>query len=225
MLFAAISREAGCSSCADGATEQRTAWHAGARELLADGARTEAEGERQMAAEPTRRLLLATAAAGSLGLAGGLTGCKGITALGPVPEVAPAVVTLEHAIAAEEAMVASYLTAIRQLAALPPAGGGKASQVITVIHAEHEAHLRQLRARLILPPRLARTSISPSHDLAPLPADRSGMFSALAVAERAAAARLTTGLLGVPPALAQLMASISASEAAHVVFLRKAGAP
>jgi hypothetical protein len=168
-------------------------------------------GARQVAV--TRRTLLAVAfaAAGSAGLGG----CKGITALGPVPEVSNDVVTLEHVIAGEETMVDLYATASGQSSA--------ASEVIAVIRAEHEAHLRQLRARLVLPPRLAGTRIAPSRGTPSLPADLNGLLGALAAQERAAAARLTAQLAEVPPGLAQLMASISASEAAHVVLLRRAG--
>jgi Ferritin-like domain len=183
--------------------------------------------ERRVAAEPTRRLLLAVAAAGSLGLAGSLTGCKGITALGQVPKAAPDIRTLEHAIAAEEGIVDRYRAALRQLSASSAgqagSSAGQAGLVVAAIADEHEAHLRQLRERLLLPPRLAKTKISPSRDLAPLPDDRSGVLGALAALERTAVARLTSQLIGVPPALAQLMASISASEAAHVVILRRAG--
>src|SRR5260221_463283 len=61
-------------------------------------------GARQVVAEPSRRLVLAAAAAGSLTLAG----CTGIRALGPVPKPGADVVALERAIAAEELMVARY---------------------------------------------------------------------------------------------------------------------
>lgn len=172
-----------------------------------------------MAAESTRRVLLATALAGFAGSLG-LAGCKGITALGPVPSIGPDVVTLEHAIEAEEAMVATYRSAAESVA-----GAGPAGSVIAAIGAEHRKHLERLRARLILPPRDAKDAKPRPVPRVPpqLPADGRELIKALADAERAAAARLTDQLAGVPPALAQLMASISASEAAHVVFLRKAG--
>ncbi len=96
-----------------------------------------------MAAErtPTRRALL-TGVAAAAGAAG-LSGCKGITALGPVPKTPADVVTLEHVIAGEEAMVDLYTSARRQSSA--------AGEVIAAILAEHEAHLEQLRTRLVLP--------------------------------------------------------------------------
>jgi hypothetical protein len=166
-------------------------------------------------AEPTRRLMLAIAAAGSLGLAG----CKGIAALGPVPKPSLDVMTLEHVIAAEELMVATYKVAAEQLAA---SGGQRLGAVVTAIQAEHQAHLTRLRARLVLPPRLAKTKFLTARP-SPLPTDRQGIMGALVADERAAAARLTSQLLDAPPALAQLMASIAASEASHVVYLRRAG--
>ena len=159
----------------------------------------------------TRRVVLggAASAIGALGLAG----CKGITALGPVPGIPAEVVMLEQVIAGEEAMVDLYAAAARE--------SSSASDVIATIRAEHEAHLVQLRSRLVLPPRLAGTKIRPSRTISP--PRGAGMLAALAAAERAAAARLTTQLAHVPPGLAQLMASISASEAAHIVYLRHTG--
>ena len=156
------------------------------------------------------------AAAGSLGLAG----CKGIAALGPIPKLSPDVVSLEHAIAAEELMVATYRAAAEQLAA-----GGQAhrlSAAVTAIQAEHQAHLARLRARLVLPPRLAKAKLRGAR-LSPLPTDSVGILGALVADERDAVTRLTHQLVAAPPALAQLMASIAASEAAHVVYLRRAG--
>lgn len=177
---------------------------------------------------PTRRGILAAVAAGSLGLAG----CKGIAALGPVPKPSPDVVTLKHAIAAEELLVATYQAAAGQLASLGPgsasargSGGQKAQHLtaaVAAIHAEHQAHLTRLRARLVLPPRLAKTQPRAGRP-SPLPADSHGILGVLVAGERAAAARLTRQLLDAPPALAQLMAAIAASEAAHVVYLRRAG--
>ena len=176
-------------------------------------------------AQPTRRVMLAAAAAGSLGLAG----CKGIAALGPVPQLSPDVVALEHAISAEELMVATYRAAADQLAATGPGAAGadgraaqRLSAAVAAIHAEHQAHLTSLRARLVLPPRLAKSRLRPGRP-SPLPAGTQGIIGALVADEGAAAARLTSHLLHAPPALAELMASIAASEAAHVVYLRRAG--
>jgi hypothetical protein len=184
-------------------------------------------GEGQVVAEPTRRAMLAAtiaaAAAGSLGL----TGCKGIAALGPIPKTSPDVLMLEHAIVAEELLVATYRAAAEQLAAGGPGSAGtsktqRLSAAVTAIQAEHQAHLTRLRARLVLPARLAKTNFRAGRP-SPLPADNLRILHALVGGERDAAARLTRQLVDAPPALAQLMASIAASEAAHVVYLRRAG--
>ncbi|HEY3903743.1 MAG TPA: hypothetical protein VGM14_07575 [Streptosporangiaceae bacterium] len=179
-----------------------------------------------MAAEPTRRTMIAAAAAGSLGLAGFLTGCKGIAALGPVPPVGADVVTLEHAISAEETMVAIYQAAVSQLGNTSiTSGNGSDAQIVAAIRTEHVEHLRELRARLILPPRYAKTKPGANKHPAPpqLPADAKAVIAALAGYERSAAARLVGELVTAPAALAQLMASIAASESGHLVYLHQAG--
>lgn len=164
-----------------------------------------------MSAEPTRRLLLALAAGTPLALAG----CKGITALGPPPALSANVVTLDQAISAEERMVAGYQAAQVALAAHP----GPAA-TITALLSEHQAHLAQLRASLVLPRRLATASPSPAGSRFLIPSGGPAQIvAALQAAEAAAVTRLTDLLTSVPPALAQLMASISASEAAHVIVL------
>jgi len=175
-------------------------------------------------AQPSRRLVLAAAAAGSLTVAG----CKGITALGPVPKPGRDVVRLEHAIDAEEMMVARYRSAVTALAAeIGPAGGtGKSARAkaeVERILAEHEAHLEQLKSRLVLPPRLATAKPRPRPSPHPLPSGRHAILAHLAAAETTASDRLIRWLADAPPALAQLMASISASEAAHVVLLGHPG--
>jgi hypothetical protein len=48
-------------------------------------------------------------------------------------------------------------------------------------------------------------------------------MATLAGYERSAAARLAGDLVAVPAPLAQLMASIAASESGHVVYLHQAG--
>jgi hypothetical protein len=186
-------------------------------------AEAQREAETRVVAEPTRRVILAAVAAGSLGLAG----CKGLAALGPLPGLPPDVVVLERAIEAEQIMVARYAEALGSLATFTGTQADTGiAHVVADIHAEHEAHLRQLRARLVLPPRLAGTKLGRSRTpSSALPDSASGALGALAAGEQAAAARLTGELLTVPGALAQLMASIAASEAAHVVYLRTAGRP
>ena len=165
-----------------------------------------------MGSDPARRALLAAAASGTLALAG----CKGIAALGPVPKIGPGVRTLDHAIRGEELMVASYEAAVTAVAS--SAGDGA---VVARVLAEHRQHLAALRSRLVLPPRLATASPAPSPVPAELPAGPRQVLAALAAAERAATVRLLDQLLAAPPPLAQLLASIAASEAAHAVILTR----
>ena len=200
---------------------------------------------------PSRRALLAGAAA-SLPLL--LTACKGVQALGTPPPPARDIRVLAAAIAAEEAMVARYATALRQLtagggtggagggtgggAAGGPAGAGAAAvAAVAAVRAEHVAHLAQLRSRLIHPPALtsspgpsaaATASASPSAGAGAgagtgARASRKLVVSELEQAEQTASDRLIGQLDGLPPALAQLFASIAASEATHVPYLRAAG--
>lgn len=163
-----------------------------------------------MRPEPTRRLVLGAAAtAGMLGLAG----CKGLEVLGPLPRPGQAVRTLEHAIAAEELMLARYQAAQGALS------GGHASRVVAAIAVQHQAHLDQLRARLDLPQRLRTARPRPSPSVPPPAGGRHAILAGLAQAEAQASARLTAELAAEPAALAQLMACIGAAEAAHQVLL------
>lgn len=192
---------------------------------------------------PTRRWLL-TAAAATAGLL--VTGCQGIQALGKPAPPAPDVRALEHAIVAERGLVASYAAALRQLGAsgspgstttssAGAAGGAGAAAVtaIQAVHAQHVAHLSQLTRRLrnpsgatatLHPAAVASPSVSVS---APAAGGSAGqvhtLLTALAGQEQDASARLLSDLAVLPPSLAQLFASIAASEATHVPYLRAAG--
>ncbi len=166
--------------------------------------------------------MIVAAAAGSLLLAG----CKGLAALGPPPKPGADVGTLERAIAAEDEMVRLYRAAVTALAGQP-----RVAEVVGDVLAEHEAHLRRLRARLIVP--RGRPSASPGarpgSGLRPMPSLPAAgtpprqIIAGLVSAENAAAARLTGQLLTMPPAVAQLMASIGASEAGHAALLSRPG--
>lgn len=200
----------------------------GAAQLLAGREPSRRASERgiRVVAQPSRRLVLAAATAGTLTL----TGCKGITALGQVPKPGSDVVALEHAIEAEELMVARYRSAINALAnaGVPgsAAGSGKSARAkaeVEGILTEHRAHLAKLKSRLVLPQRLATAKPRPSPTPPPLPPGQHAILASLAAAETTASDRLIGWLADAPPALAQLMASIAASEAAHVVLLGHPG--
>ena len=157
-----------------------------------------------------------TASAAALPLL--VSACKGVQALGTPPPPPAAVRALEAAISAESAMIASYASALKQLTA-----GAYTSA--RAVQAEHLAHLAELKSRLIEPPGARPSPVNPPPGH---PSLTSGATHARAVlgeletAEKAASDRLIGELGGLPPSLAQLFASIAASEATHVEYLRAA---
>jgi len=176
-----------------------------------------------VAAHPTRRVVLTAAAVMPLAVA---SGCGGVDVLSAPPRPAPDVALLRSAIAAEQLMVARYinvLSAARNPGATPAArrGGSPAalSAALEPVLAEHRAHLAQLRSRLIVP---AGAAPSPSERAPAAPAPPAAPAAAVAFlreAEQAAATAMLDRLPQAPGSLAQLFASISASEATHVPVL------
>ena len=192
---------------------------------------------------PRRRALLASAATLPLLLAA--AGCRssdvftGPDPLAGRPPLGHDVLTLQAVIAAEENLIGLYRTAI--------AGDhvtASRSRTLRSLLGQHEQHLAQLKARLIIPPGTIRPPVrspastaadgpaagspaagSPaaSSSAAGSPAAGSGPVrvstARLRAAERASAASLVRQLATVPPALAQLLASIAASDATHVTVL------
>jgi hypothetical protein len=183
---------------------------------------------------PGRRALIASAAALPLLLA--VAGCRSSDAFaGPDPlagrpPLGHDVLTLQAVIAAEEYLIALYRTAIG-------ADQGAATRLRTLksLLSQHEQHLAQLKTMLVIPPGM---SPSPVHPAASTPASASAGGSAggsgsatasprparvsterLRAAERASAASLVRQLGAMPPALAQLFASIAASDATLVTAL------
>jgi Ferritin-like domain len=182
----------------------------------------------------SRRALL-TASAAALPLL--VTACRGIQVLGTPPPPPADVRMLQSAIAAEEAMIARYAAALKQLA--PGSTSYRSIDVAPyasarAVQAEHVAHLAQLKSRLIEPPG-TRPSANPtatsSPKSTPSPSATSsstgatgarGVLGELELAEQNASDRLIAELGELPPSLAQLFASIAASEATHVEYLRAA---
>ena len=156
------------------------------------------------------------ASAAALPLLLGAAGCRSSDAFaGPDPLAGPPplghdVLTLQAVIALEENMIDLYRTAI--------SGDSGTSQARTLrsLLSQHEQHLVQLEARLVVPP---GASPSPSPSVRPSPPPRAVTVSRLRAAEHASAADLVQRLATVPPALAQLFASIAASDATHVTAL------
>jgi hypothetical protein len=157
-------------------------------------------------------MLLASATTLPLLLAA--TGCRSSEVFaGPDPLAGPAspapdVITLEAVIAAETNLIHLYKTAITGV-----------SRATAPLLSQHEQHLAQLSARLVLP-----SATSSARQQRPSP----GVASAaparvtaahLRAAERESAADLVRQLGAAQPALAQLFASIAASHATHVAAL------
>jgi Ferritin-like domain len=175
-----------------------------------------------VAAHPTRRVVLAVAATLPLAVA---SGCDGVNVLAAPPRPAPDVALLRSAITAEGLMVARYtnvLKAVRNPGGTSAGRGGSQSALTAALEpvlAEHQAHLAQLRSRLIVP---AGAAPSPSERAPAQPAVPTAPGAAvtfLQAAEQAAAAAMLERLPHAPASLAQLLASISASEATHVPVL------
>jgi hypothetical protein len=167
----------------------------------------------------TRRRVLTTSALAALAAA--VAGCGPGTPWpwAKPPRPAPDVGVLRDVIDAEYTMISRYTAA---LSAHPGLG-----VAISPVLAEHRQHLALLRAQLVIPagasaaeraaaarPRLARPQ---------LPAGQAATLGYLRSAERAAASALAARLGSVPPSLAQLMASIGASEATHAALLDRTG--
>ena len=160
-------------------------------------------------------MLLASAAA--LPLLLGAAGCRssdvftGPDPLAGRPPLGHDVLTLQAVIAAEENMIDLY-----QLAISGDSGTTRARTLRSLL-AQHQQHLVQLKARLIVPPGASATP-SPS-SASPSPRASTASITRLRAAERASAADLVRRLATAPPALAQLLASIAASDATHVTAL------
>jgi hypothetical protein len=174
---------------------------------------------------PRRRILLASATALPLLLA--TAGCRssslfaGPDPLAGRPPLGHNVLTLQAVIAAEEKLINLYRTAINGDSATAPRDAR--SRTLRPLLAQHEQHLTQLRARLIEPPgtptgsRTDPTAGPAASEASTGPARVS--TARLRAAERASAASLLRRLATVQPSLAQLFASIAASDATHAMVL------
>nr|WP_189182446.1 hypothetical protein [Microbispora rosea] len=162
-------------------------------------------------ARVTRRALLGSAAAAGLAVAGCSSSSPEPAATPAPPD--PQTVLLTALIADKERLVSLYGRAV---AALP----GRAA-ALEPFRQRHTAHLEALRA--LLPPRSGTVPASPAPPGSP-PASPSPSASAVSVgdlrnAERRAASARPAQMATASPALSQLLASIGACEAVHVVAL------
>ena len=166
-------------------------------------------------------MLVASAAA--LPLLLGAAGCRSSDAFtGPDPlagrpPLGHDTLTLQAVIAAEENMIDLYRTAI---AGDSGNRGASRARMLRSLLAQHEQHLVQLKARLIVPPGTSASPSPSSGARASSPPRATTISTArLRAAERASAADLVQRLVTMPPALAQLFASIAASDATHATAL------
>lgn len=154
-----------------------------------------------------RQLLAACPTTLSLFLA--VSACKGPAVLSAPPAVSPRTQSLLHAVTAERNLIWIYDKVIAAYPGLAP--------VLAPLRAEHEAHLEQLRARVIEPPG-QRVPVTLTARPA-VAATRAAALAQLRAAEQGAVTAMMSRLPGASPSLAQLYASIAASEATHVSVL------
>ena len=160
----------------------------------------------------SRRRVLTTVL-GSSALA--VTACGVPEALRKPPGLSASVRTLRASITAEQALVDSYHDAVHRF----PQLSGRLNSFL----AQHEQHLAQLRGRLVVPPHVTMSPIPSPPAASPAPGSATDAVTLLIRAEQTAAAAQLGRLKGAPPALAQLLASIAASEATHAVALTSGG--
>jgi hypothetical protein len=132
------------------------------------------------------------------------------------PSPSPEVITLQAVISAEQAMIRLYQAAL---------GSGLRRGILADLLAQHRQHLGRLQARLVVP----AGTVVPSETVAPSgtatahrsPSTGPGRvtIARLRAAERTSATTLVRRLSTVEPSLAQLFASIAASDATHAVAL------
>ncbi len=178
---------------------------------------------------PRRRVLLASATTLPFLLV--TVGCRssdvfaGPDPLAGRPPLGHDVLTLQAVITAEETLINLYRTAINgDSGTAPQDARSRTLGHLGALLAQHEQHLAKLRARLIEPPAAPATRPSASAarrqaSTGPAPVT----VARLRAAERASAAGLVQRLATVEPALAQLFASIAASDATHVTVLAEKG--
>jgi hypothetical protein len=116
---------------------------------------------------------------------------------------------LLHAVTVELNLIWIYDKAIAAYSGLEPA--------LAPLRAEHEAHLAELRSRVIEPPgKKVPLTVTAKPAIG---ATQAAALAQLRTAEQAAVATLMSRLGGASPSLAQLYASIAASESTHVSVL------
>ena len=152
------------------------------------------------------------ASATTLPLFAALTACAGPDPLSGPPPLSVGVRVLLDAVTAEQNLIWIYNRTMASYSALAP--------TLTALLAEHQAHLAQLRAMIVEPPgrSVPRTVTSKPA----VPGTQGAALALLRATEQSASTAQLRRLAGASPALAQLYASIAASEATHVAVLATA---
>ena len=154
------------------------------------------------------------ASATTLPLLLALSACVGPDPLDGPPPLSHDVRVLLAAIAAEGNLINTYKRTLSVYSALAP--------TLTPLLAEHEAHLAQLRARVTEPPGVSPSATASPKSTSrphPVPGGRPAAIALLRDAEQAASGAQLRRLVTVSGSLAQLFASIAASETTHVAVL------
>jgi hypothetical protein len=153
---------------------------------------------------PRRNLLAASVTTLPMFLV--LSACAGPDPLAGPPPLSTDVRGLFAAVATEQDLIEQYKQTMATYSSLTPA--------LTSLLAEHQAHLAKLRARIVEPQ--GKTIPSAATVRIAVPSTREAAIVGLRGAERAAGTAQLRRLAGASPSLAQLYASIAASEATHV---------
>jgi hypothetical protein len=126
------------------------------------------------------------------------------------PSPSPDVITLEAVISAEQAIIRLYEAAV---------DSGLRVGTLAGLLAQHRQHLGRLQARLVVPAGTVMPAATATAHASPSTAPGRVTIARLRAAERASAATLVRRLVTAEPSLAQLFASIAASDATHAVAL------
>jgi hypothetical protein len=156
----------------------------------------------------SRRQLLA-ASPSTLPLFLALSACGGPAVLGAPPAVSAQTATLLRAVTAELNLIWIYNKVMAAYSGLAP--------TLAPLRAEHQQHLAELRA-WVIEPSGKRTPDTVTVKPAP-GATEAAALQQLRTAEQAAVTALMGRLDGASASLAQLYASIAASEATHASVL------
>jgi hypothetical protein len=159
-----------------------------------------------------RRRQLLAASATSLPLFLALSGCREPAVLAGPPPLSADVRVLFTAVTDEQNLISLYKRTMAAYSALAP--------TLAPLLAEHDAHLAQLRSRIIEPPGMTVPDRATSKPR--IPGTSAAAAALLRSAEQAASTTQLRRLAAAPPSLAQLYASIAASEATHVTALGRA---